>query len=91
MADCGGDYSPLGVTLLGDDLYCHEPFCRDALKRGFDFILVCKPASHSIVSEWVDFLDRGGAVRTVVRRRWAGQRREIDTYRDAQPFPARRG
>jgi hypothetical protein len=52
LADCGGDYSPLGVTLLGDDLYCHEPFCRDALNRGFNFILVCKPASHPIVSEW---------------------------------------
>ena len=91
LADCGGDYSPLGVTLLGDDLYCHEPFCRDALNRGFDFILVCKPASHSIVSEWVDFLDRGGAVHTGVRRRWTGQRREIDTYRYAQAIPLRDG
>jgi len=91
LADCGGDYSPLGVTLLGDDLYCHEPFCRDALNRGFNFILVCKPASHPIVSEWVEFLDRGGAVHTVVRRRWTGQRREIDTYRYAQAIPLRDG
>lgn len=91
LAACGGDYSPLGVTLLGDDLYCHEPFCRDALNRGFGFILVCKPASHPIGSEWVDFLDRGGAVRTVVRRRWTGQRREIDTYRYAQAIPRRDG
>ncbi|MFO1433981.1 MAG: ISNCY family transposase [Candidatus Competibacteraceae bacterium] len=91
LADCGGDYSPLGVTLLGDDRYCHEPFCRDALNRGFGFILVCKPASHPIVSEWVDFLDRSGAVRTVVRRRWTGQRREIDTYRYAQAIPLRDG
>jgi hypothetical protein len=45
------------------------------------FILVCKPASPPIVYEWLDFLDRGGAVRTGVRRRWTGQRREIDTYR----------
>ena len=91
LAACGGDYSPLGVTLLGDALYCHEPFCRDALNRGFGFILVCQPASHPIVSEWVDFLDRGGAVRTVVRRRWTGQRREIDTYRYAQAIPLRDG
>jgi len=91
LADCGVDYSPLGVTLLGDDLYCHEPFCRDALNRGFGFILVCKPASHPLVSEWVDFLDRGGTVRTVVRRRWTGQRREIDTYRYAQAIPLRDG
>jgi hypothetical protein len=23
----GPEYAPLGVTVLGDDLYCHEPFC----------------------------------------------------------------
>jgi hypothetical protein len=62
LADCGGDYSPLGVPLLGDDLYCHEPFCREALQRGLGFILVCQPASHPIVSAWLDFLDRGEAV-----------------------------
>jgi hypothetical protein len=81
----------LGVTLLGDDLYCHEPFCREALQRGFDFILVCKPDSHALVAEWLEFLDRGGAVKTVVRRRWTGQRREIDTYRYAQAIPLRDG
>ncbi len=91
LAGCGGDYSPLGVTLLGDDLYCHEPFCREALKRDFDFILVCKPASHPIVSEWLDFLDQGGAINTVVQRRWTGQRREIDTYRHASAIPLRDG
>ena len=91
LADWGDDYSPFGVTLLGDDLYCHEPFCREALQRGFGFILVCKPASHPTVSEWVEFLDRGGAVRTVVQRRWTGQRREIDTYRYAPAIPLRDG
>jgi hypothetical protein len=91
LAAWGDDYSPFGVTLLGDDLYCHEPFCREALQRGFGFILVCKPASHPTVSEWVEFLDRGGAVRTVVQRRWTGQRREIDTYRYAPAIPLRDG
>jgi hypothetical protein len=89
LAESGEHYSPLGVTLLGDDLYCHEPFCRDALNRGFGFILVCKPASHGTVYEWLEFLHRGGAVHTVVRRRWTGQRREIDTYRYAQAIPLR--
>jgi hypothetical protein len=69
----------------------HEPFCREALQRGFDFILVCKPASHPTVAEWVEFLDRGGAVRTVVQRRWTGQRREFDTYRYAPAIPLRDG
>jgi len=79
----------LGVTVLGDDRYCHEPFCRAVLKRGMDFILVCQPTSPPRGYEGVDFLDRGGAVRTVVRRRWTGQRREIDTYRYAESIPLR--
>jgi len=91
LAAWGDDYSPLKITILGDDLYCHEPFCREALQRGFDFILVCKPDSHAIVAEWLEFLDRGGAVNTVVRRRWTGQRREIDTYRYAEAIPLRDG
>lgn len=91
LAAWGDDDGPLGVTLLGDDLYCHEPFCREAVQRGFGFILVCKPASHPTVSEWVEFLDRGGAVRTVVQRRWTGQRRKIDTDRYAPAIPLRDG
>jgi hypothetical protein len=39
----------------------------------------------------VDLLQRSGAVRTVVRRRWTGQRREIDTYRYAASIPLRDG
>lgn len=89
LSEWGDDYSPWGVIVLGDDRYGHEPFCREVLKRGMDFILVCQPASHSIVYEWLEFLDRGGAVRTVVRRRWTGQRREIDTYRYAESIPLR--
>jgi hypothetical protein len=87
LANHGDYYSPFGITVLGDDLYCHEPFCRELLQRRMDFILVCQPASHPIVYEWLDFLDRGGAGRTVVRRRWTGQRREIDTYRYAASIP----
>jgi len=89
LADHGDPSSSLGITVLGDDLYCHEPFCRALLQRGMDFILVCQPASHPIVYEWLAFLERGGAVRTVVRRRWTGQRREIDTDRYAASIPLR--
>lgn len=91
LAEWGLAYRPLGVTLLGDDLYCHEPFCRDVLNRGLGFIFVCKPESHATVYEWLEFLQRGGAVKTVVRRRWTGQRREFDTYRYAVSIPLRDG
>ena len=91
LATWGAHYRLLDLTLLGDDLYCHEPFGRDVLQQGMGFILVCKPDSHATVYEWLDFLQRSGAVRTVVRRRWTGQRREIDPYRYAASIPRREG
>lgn len=41
-----------GVTFVGDDLYAHEPMCRDMLAAGCSFILVCKPDSHKTLYEW---------------------------------------
>lgn len=33
------------VTLLGDDLYSHEPVCELAVKQGYSFIFVCLETS----------------------------------------------
>jgi len=41
------------VTLLGDDLYAHEPWCRQVLEKGYNFIFVCKPDSHKTLYEWI--------------------------------------
>src|SRR4029077_10668330 len=46
---------PYHVTLLGDDLYSKEPFCSLALHHGFNFILVCKPDSHTRFYERLPF------------------------------------
>lgn len=91
LAQWGTAYAPLGVTLLGDDLYCHEPFCRALLAHGFQFLLVCKPESHPELYDWVDFLERSGAVTTHVVKRWTGKRHEIDTYRYVAAVPLRAG
>jgi hypothetical protein len=85
----GGRYAELGATVLGDDLYCHEPFCRTLLSKQFEFILVCKPDSHKTLYEGIDDLDRNGVVRTVVCKRWTGKRQEIDTYRYVNAVPLR--
>jgi hypothetical protein len=85
----GDRYAALGTTVLGDDLYCHEPFCRALLSKGFDFILVCKPDSHKTLYEWVDDLERNGVVNTVVCQRWTGKRHETDTYRYVSAVPLR--
>ena len=85
----GSQYAALGTTVLGDDLYCHEPFCRALLSKGFDLVLVCKPKSHKTLYEWVDDLERNGVVKTVVRKRWTGKQHETDTYRYVSTVPLR--
>jgi hypothetical protein len=85
----GSQFAALGTTILGDDLYCHEPFCRALLDKQLEFILVCKPDSHKTLYEWVDDLERNGVVKTVVRKRGTGKRNEIDTYRYVGTVPLR--
>jgi hypothetical protein len=89
LAAHGADLARLKTTVLGDDLYCHEPFCRELLALALGFILVCKPDSHAIVYEWLEHLERNGAVQTVARTRWTGRRHETDTYRYAHSIPLR--
>lgn len=52
LASNGSIYGTEGVTILGDDLYAHEPFCLELLDKRMNFILVCKPESHKTVYEW---------------------------------------
>jgi hypothetical protein len=85
----GSRYAALGTTVLGDDLYCHEPFCRALLSKGLEFILVCKTDSHKTLYEWVDDLERNGIVKSVVHTRWTGKRHETDTYRYVSAVPLR--
>ena len=65
LAEHGAECGRLNTTVLGDDLYCHEPFCLELRSYGLSFILVCKPASHPATYEWLEYLERTGAVRTV--------------------------
>ena len=47
-------YKDLGITILGDDLYCRQPICNTVLSHGLAFIFVCKPDSHKTLYQWVD-------------------------------------
>lgn len=75
------------VTVLTDDLNCTQPFCELLLAHRCNFILVCKPDSHTTLYEWVDFT--GPAELTV--RHWNGRFGELHTYRYVQHVPLRRG
>jgi hypothetical protein len=42
------------LTILGDDLYAHEPFVKDVIDSGNNFIFVCKPESHKAIYQAVE-------------------------------------
>lgn len=78
-----------GVTILGDDLYCHHDFCRQLLGYGFDFILSCKPTSHQTLYEYVKLLDDQIVYRE--HRYWTGRRWLVDKTRYLNGVPLRDG
>jgi len=87
LAQYGQRFGELGATLVGDDLYCHQPLCEALLAQGLDFIRVCKPDSHKTLYDWL----QGMLLATMTVRRWTGQRHEIDTYRYGNQVPLRDG
>lgn len=82
----GNEYSTLGVTLLGDDLYAHEPFCREVLEKGMNFLFVCKPESHKTVYEWVK-----GITEEKTEDRFDGKTHLIYTYKFVEKVPLKDG
>jgi hypothetical protein len=84
-------YKTLGITILGDDLYCKQSICKLILHHGLDFILVCKPDSHKTLYQWVDELDGLQAVETVVKKRRSSKTHYTDTYRFVNQVPLRDG
>jgi hypothetical protein len=73
------------VTLLGDDLYSHEPVCELALKQGYNFIFVCLQTSHKTLYEWLEFLERSGEVSTIEKKQWDGRKNLRHLPRINQP------
>ena len=85
-------FEPWSVTVLADDLHCHQPTCKLLLKHKLHFILTCKPESHSTLYEELRLLERvEGAISTKTVRRWNGRYHERLVYRWAERVPLRRG
>ncbi len=91
IREYGPQYKDLGITILGDDLYCRQPICEFILKEGLNFILVCKPDSHKILYEWLSELEEMGEIEIMIIERWSGKRKEIDRYRFVNQVPLRDG
>ena len=85
-------YATGNDTLLGDDLYAHQPFCRQVLLHGFHFLFTCKPASHTHLSGWVEGLAGGGGLSTLKQRiKGKSNRWEHHQYRWANGVPLTEG
>ncbi|GHV41816.1 hypothetical protein AGMMS49546_18590 [Spirochaetia bacterium] len=69
------EYRWLKPTLLGDDLYSHEPFCRQVLEAGYSFIFTCKDSTHPWLKETV----ANSEPEEWRRREWNGRRHMVYT------------
>lgn len=79
------------ITFLGDDLYCHQPFCERVRSHGADFLFTCKPDSHKTLYEWVGGEGGKDLTKTLVRERREGKKRFTETYRYMNHVPLRDG
>lgn len=83
-------FEPWSVTILTDDLHCHQPLCEQLVKHKLHFILTCKPESHEALYEELGLLERvDGAISTKVVRKWNGRDHERWVYRWAEHLPLR--
>jgi hypothetical protein len=81
----GEAYRHLKPTLLGDDLYSHEPFCRPVVEAGRHFIFTCKDSTHPWLRETVEHSEKG----EVSRREWKSRYHLVYTYRWVNGVPIR--
>jgi hypothetical protein len=82
-------FAPGSVTLLGDDLYCHQPFCEFVRQHGCHFAFTCKPDSHAALYLEIALLTKAGGVHEVTERQWNNGHAQIWRYRYATRVPLR--
>jgi hypothetical protein len=79
-------YQQENITLLGDDLYAHEPFCKDALKNNYHFIFVAKPESHKTLYAAYDKAKESGEQREKVTISQAATQRSKKTIKTTYSY-----
>lgn len=53
------------ITLLGDDLYSHQPLCQQCLELGMNFIFTALPQSHQALYKRLHVLDVLNAIQVL--------------------------
>jgi hypothetical protein len=78
LAAHGRQYAPLNPIYLGDDLFSHQPLCEAVRAVHGHFLFVCKPASHTLIQEYITGVEldtlsmsvKRGRERATYRYRW---------------------
>jgi hypothetical protein len=89
LSQQGSRLKKLGVTILGDDLYCKHPVCESILKEGLNFILTCKPDSHKTLYEWITYLEKTNGLQEVETQYRKGKHSYTNKYRFTSDIPLR--
>ena len=84
-----GQFEGQPVTLLGDDLYSHQPMIEQCTLTGRSFIFTCLPDSHRALYDWLGYLERVGDVKTLEIRQWYKRSQQIYHYRYVNQLPIR--
>jgi hypothetical protein len=79
------------ATILGDDLFAHQPFCRRVRLGRYHFCFTCKPDSHTHLYKWVAQLEEGRDIHTLTQQVHKKGHWETHTYRYANQVPLAEG
>jgi hypothetical protein len=79
ISNYASEFKNQPITLLGDDLFSHQPLIEDCLESGMNFIFTCLPESHITLYERLDDLHQLGEVRTVELSQ--NEKRSVVVYR----------
>jgi hypothetical protein len=82
-------FSGQPMTLLGDDLYSHQPMIEQCRAVEMNFIFTALPDSHKALYEWLSYLDGIGAIQTLELRHWNKRSQEVYRYRYVNQVPLR--
>jgi hypothetical protein len=77
------------VTLLGDDLYSHQPMCQQCLELGMNFIFTALPDSHPALYERLHVLEVLRAIESLEIRQLHQKTPSLDRYRYVNLVPLR--
>ena len=87
LARLGASYSWLKPVYLGDDLFSRQPMVEAIRAAGGSFLLVCKPASHKTLNEYLT----GVELESLCETRGMGTDKRVYRYRWINGVPLRDG